>query len=114
MLVVHPVPELPIDPQGCAVVLVLRQAACGAALLRSVVDRERRQALAAEERAIAGLPRVAALDFVDHLCDATTCSPVRDGLLMLRDSRHLSVAGALTLTEELEAAILAHARRRDL
>jgi SGNH domain (fused to AT3 domains) len=52
------------------------------------------------------------LDLENDLCGPTRCSSVRDGTVLYRDSDHLTVAGALTLTSVFYRAIVLHARAR--
>jgi peptidoglycan/LPS O-acetylase OafA/YrhL len=63
---------------------------------------------AAEREAAAGLAHVAVMDLSDQFCGAELCEPVRDRLLVYRDTNHLSVSFAETLAEVLGARIAAH------
>jgi hypothetical protein len=71
-------------------------------------DVERRQAgarrLIGEAVVTAGAANVAVVDPMDVLCDATSCSAVRDGLVLYRDDDHLSVEGARYVWSRLAAS----------
>jgi peptidoglycan/LPS O-acetylase OafA/YrhL len=107
-LVVHPIPVLPIDQQTCAIVRILL-GACSSSLPRSSVNNWLRLAIRTENQGAAGVKLVKTLDFENQLCGKTRCSTVRNGVSLYRDSRHLSVDGALTLTSEFKKAFRAHA-----
>ena len=107
-LVVHPIPVLPIDQATCAIVRVLL-GACSSSLPRSSVDDWLRLAIQTEDAGAAGVKLVKTLNFENELCGKTRCSTVKNGVSLYRDSRHLSVDGALTLTPEFEKAFRAHA-----
>jgi peptidoglycan/LPS O-acetylase OafA/YrhL len=112
VIVVHPIPVLRENQQGCAVILLLL-GACRGSLPRRVVDRELSRSIASENHALSGLPSSSSIDVESQLCSADTCSNRRAGagLVMYRDTEHLSVKGALALTPEFYAAIIAHARK---
>ena len=57
----------------------------------------------AERQATAGLPGVSLLDLSDEICGADTCEPVRDGVIVYRDTNHLSVDFAERLAPVLAA-----------
>ena len=107
VLLIHPIPVLPIDPDTCAIVRVLL-GECSSSLPRSSVNRWLRLAIQTENAA-AGAKRTWLLDFENQLCGKNRCTTVKNGVSLYRDSRHLSVDGALTLTPSFERAILAHA-----
>ncbi len=109
VIVVHANPRLPLDPRSCAVVVVLRHA-CGGTISRAAAEQARRFSVAAEVAALRGLPSASSLDFVDALCSPTECGSTRAGVFLYFDAEHLSIAGALTLTDRFEQAIRLHAR----
>jgi hypothetical protein len=109
VVVIHPVPRLPFDPAGCAVVRVL-SASCFGTRSRQAVDVEMGNAVATENRAVASAARAWAIGFEDDLCDGRVCRTSRSGVAMYRDAEHLSVVGALTLTGRFTNTITAHSR----
>ncbi len=99
-LVVHPVPALAIDPGTCAVLRVLT-ASCTATAERRSVDDLLRVSDRIESAAVAAAPKARAISFESLLC-SSVCASARDGRMLYRDSTHLSVDGALTLTPAFE------------
>jgi len=61
----------------------------------------------------AGLNNISSLSVENNLCSAHVCSSERGGVVMYRDSNHLSILGAMTLEPQFLRAIIAHARPRD-
>ncbi|MGD0272506.1 MAG: acyltransferase family protein [Gaiellaceae bacterium] len=108
VLLVHPIPVLPLDQQTCAIVRILL-GACSSSLPRSSVDNWLRLAVETENAGAAGVKLTKVLDFENQLCGKNRCTTVKNGVSLYRDSRHLSVDGALTLTGTFERAIVAHA-----
>jgi peptidoglycan/LPS O-acetylase OafA/YrhL len=111
VVLLHPVPVLPL-PEGCAIVRILAGSCIEASLARSVVDRERRRTVRAEARAVAQTPTTSAVDFENELCGRRVCSTVRGSTILYSDSSHLSVDGALTLTDLFGRVIAANASPR--
>jgi peptidoglycan/LPS O-acetylase OafA/YrhL len=109
VLFVHEVPVPPL-PTGCAVIRILSGSCVEGSLARSVVDRELRRTVRAEDAAVATAPMTSAVDFENELCLRRRCSTMRGGTLMYRDGEHLSVDGSLTLTDPLYKVIVARAR----
>jgi hypothetical protein len=58
-----------------------------------------------ENAAVAAVPKTWALSFENEICGKASCSSMRDGVVQYRDSQHLSVAGALMLTDAFYRAI---------
>jgi hypothetical protein len=110
VIVVHPVPELPTDSDGSAVIRILLHST-PATVSRSEVDRARSPAVGAENRAISAVTGASSLDFEDTVCGPTSCSSDRGGRFRYRDSTHLSVDGALLLTHPFLLEIDRRARR---
>ena len=108
-IVVHPVPALAFEPTGCAMLRVLRND-CGATESRARADRRRALVVGIENAAVASAPAAWALDPIGTVCDAVRCSSNRAGLALYRDGFHLSVAGSLTLADQLASAVSVHAR----
>jgi hypothetical protein len=113
VLVAHPVPVQPISASSCAVIRILTES-CMISISRSAVDQSLRRSVGAENRAIAAVPMAWAVDFENELCGRDRCASLRVGTPLYRDSEHLSVDGALSLTERFYKAIVAHARPRRL
>jgi peptidoglycan/LPS O-acetylase OafA/YrhL len=111
VLVVHPVPAIPNLPTACSTASVL-SGACSGSVSRESADRRRRRSIDAEAAAVAAVPATWSVDFVDALCGSTTCSAARQGTRLYRNSDHLSVDGALSLTGAFEDAVRAHALPR--
>jgi hypothetical protein len=111
-LVVHVIPHLDgLDPQGCpAVRMYLDAQDCGVTISRRDIAEQRRLALAAETGAIAAVPGASGVDFAGQLCGPRGCPARRHGIWVYRDETHLSVPGALTLTDRFAKAITARAR----
>jgi peptidoglycan/LPS O-acetylase OafA/YrhL len=109
VVVVHPVPRLAISPERCAVISILINA-CGSSTTRTDAERELRLAIAAERGAVAHASLAATLDLDPDLCGPTRCASMRNGVLLYRDDEHLSVQGALTLTDRFAQAIRSQAR----
>lgn len=110
-VVIHPVPQWRSwDPRECANALVyLSPRSCGTDQSLAEVAAFRDAALAEEERAIAAVPGTVGVDFTDELCSRDCASNRRD-LWLYKDGRHLSVVGALRLTERFRQLIEADAR----
>lgn len=65
------------------------------------VQRFRNGYDAAVDRAVAGIANVAVFDPIPFLCDAQRCPITRDGIVLYRDTSHLSQAGSHLLGIEL-------------
>jgi peptidoglycan/LPS O-acetylase OafA/YrhL len=111
VLLVRPVPAIPTLPSGCAVIRVLT-GSCRGSVARTAVAASLRLTVDAENRAVRLASTAVILDLENDLCGPTRCSSVRDGTVLYRDSDHLTVAGALTLTSVFYRAIVLHARAR--
>jgi hypothetical protein len=51
----------------------------------------------AEQQAVAGLRHSSVLDLSDLFCDGAVCPPVKNGLVVYRDSNHISAAFARSI-----------------
>jgi peptidoglycan/LPS O-acetylase OafA/YrhL len=111
VLLVQPIPVLPLDPSTCAVVRVLL-GKCSSSLSRSAVDKWLRLAIETNKAGARGVKGTWLLDFENQLCGKHRCTTVKNGVSLYRDSRHLSVDGALTLTGKFQRAIASHAKPR--
>ena len=112
VVLVHPVPVLPINEQGCAAVLLMLNG-CRKSLPRSTVETTLRAARRVEDTALAGQLAAWSVDFEDELCSRRDCASRRsDGLVMYRDEDHLSVDGAQTLEPEFFKVIRSRATTR--
>ena len=109
VVLVHPVPSVPPMPEQCAVLRILLER-CSSSTPRSVADEQLAQAIRIEQAAVNGARSASALDLTGALCPDGLCVSSRAGTSIYRDARHLSVDGALELTELFARAIRAHAR----
>ncbi len=107
--VVHPLPIPPYSVGDCAVVRLLTES-CAPSTGRDAVDRHLQRSVDTETRAVAALPAAWAIDFRNRLCDRARCAALRGDTLLYRDRFHLSVDGALLLSDDFHRAILAYAR----
>jgi hypothetical protein len=110
VLLVSPVPEVASSATACAVLLVLERS-CAGTVARASVDDRLRSSLDVEAAAVTAAPRSYDLDLEDAFCSPSRCFGLRRGTLLYRDSDHLSVGGALLLTDRFYKAIVAIARR---
>jgi hypothetical protein len=60
----------------------------------------------AQLAAASGLPNVHFIDLTDQLCEGNVCPAIQKGMVIYRDSNHLTKKFASTLTPELEAQLL--------
>ncbi len=111
VVLVHPVPGIPFGSGSCAVLSILT-GDCAGTISRSAVDASLSSAIHVEDAAIATAPAAWALSFENEICGKESCSTVRDGVVQYRDPHHLSVDGALMLTDSFYKAIKAHAIER--
>lgn len=107
VIVVHPVPRFHTWAlTSCAAYKVwLSPMSCADTTSRQDVDAWRQRTVGAEQNAVALNPTTTALDLTDALCPGAVCSINQGGVWMYRDGAHLSVPGALQLTENFEQAI---------
>lgn len=108
VVLVHPVPRVPFDAARCAVSRVLN-GTCTGIRSRQEVDAELHLAISIEDRAAASVSDTWAIGFENELCGARTCRTSRDGRGMYRDEDHLSIVGALTLTDQFAATMSRYA-----
>jgi hypothetical protein len=111
VVLVHPVPALPHAPNACAVVLIIR-GTCTSSVPRAAADARLQRSVRAEDAAVAATPASTAISVENEICGPTRCSSTRAGVVQYRDDLHLSIDGALQLTDRFYAVILAHARAR--
>ncbi|MBK5288257.1 MAG: acyltransferase [Acidimicrobiia bacterium] len=106
-LVVHAIPQwLTWDARECAAIRVyLAPRTCGARQSRAADARFRHNALVAESDAVRGVRTASTVDFTDKICQPTECVTNRKDFWVYRDGHHLSVRGALSLTDTLETAL---------
>lgn len=112
VIVVHPVPRFHTWAlTSCAAYKVwLSPMSCAGTTSRQEVDAWRQRTVEAERKAVAMNPATTALDLTDALCPGAICSVNQAGVWMFRDGAHLSVPGALQLTDKFEQAIRQAAR----
>jgi hypothetical protein len=109
VLVIQPVPAFPQTPDECTTLGILTNG-CASSVSRVVVDRRLGRAKGVEREAVAAVPNADAIDFEDEICTEERCSTSRDGTILYRDADHLSVDGALGLTDDFYRTIIAYAR----
>jgi hypothetical protein len=112
VLLLNPVPPVPVargDTNACAVVRIL-MSACTGRVDRMQAARELQVGRRVHRLAVAGIAGAAVADFEDDLCGPRICSSERNGRNLYRDRAHLSVAGALTLTDRFRTLVRTHAR----
>jgi peptidoglycan/LPS O-acetylase OafA/YrhL len=109
VLLVHPVPAVPPMPEQCAVLRILLER-CGSSVPRAVAAERLARALRIEREAVAGARSARALDLTAVLCPDGLCVSSRAGVPIYRDAQHLSVDGALELTDLFSRAIGAQTR----
>jgi peptidoglycan/LPS O-acetylase OafA/YrhL len=109
VLVAEPVPMFPRAPDECTTLAILRNG-CSSFISRASVEAELEPAREVERRAVASVSNAALIDFEDEICNARRCETSRSGTILYRDADHLSVDGALTLTDRFYRAIEALAR----
>lgn len=97
VILVHPVPNIGLNEQACAVVLRIT-GGCAASQPRTAVDAELRPALLAEKRALQHLQGVSLLDLENALCSTARCSTSIRGIDVYSDRTHLTTDGSLLLT----------------
>jgi hypothetical protein len=112
-IVVHPVPDLATDSAATATIRILLRSS-PASIARTGVDSRLLRSVEAENQAVARAHSAWTLDFENAVCGPDRCSSNQGRRFMYRDSTHLSVEGALTLTRRFYAAIAAHAQPRSL
>jgi peptidoglycan/LPS O-acetylase OafA/YrhL len=113
VMVIHTVPQWRNwDTANCATLRVYASPqSCGASQSRADANRFRARGLAAEDRAIRAVPGTHSIDFTQELCSASTCATNLGNDWIYRDGRHLSVKGALSLTNQFVTFIHADAKR---
>jgi hypothetical protein len=112
-VVVHTIPDLGNDGSWIAATcpsLRIYLGSCDASISRPAVEDQQRFAREAEDQAVAQVPLASAVDFTQEICSPDRCSAERDGVWMYRDATHLSVQGALSLTDEFRTLIADHVR----
>jgi peptidoglycan/LPS O-acetylase OafA/YrhL len=111
-VVIHTVPHFPhFSLLECpAYRMYLDDGACATSLTRQEVAVQQREALASEARAVAAVPGAVGVDFTADLCDAERCPTKRGDVWLYKDSAHLSVQGAVSLTARFDELIQRNAR----
>ena len=110
LLLVHPMPEFPQAAQSCTTIRIITDG-CASTVARQTVRSRLARAKQAEQAAIAVSRNAWALDFEDEICTGERCSTSRDGTILYRDGSHLSIDGALRLTDDFYRAIASRVRR---
>ena len=104
VVILHTTPMTRIDVPACVLRVMTHggdMRACGVAR-KVAIDSKFMQA---ERDAVAGLSPVRLVDFSDRFCDARTCPPMKDGILVYLDGTHTSAAFTRTLLPAMAAAL---------
>jgi hypothetical protein len=109
VLLVHPVPSVPPMPEQCAVLRILLER-CGSSSPQDAADERLARAIRTERDAVSGTPSAHTLNLTGVLCPDRLCVSSSRGIPVYRDAQHLSVDGALGLTDLFSQAIRANAR----
>jgi peptidoglycan/LPS O-acetylase OafA/YrhL len=106
ILIVAPIPEMPSDIPVC----LARESLETCSVSREVIDAQRSEVMRLLEDIRRRHPGVQVLDFIEQLCDATTCLAERDGAIFYRDDHHLSASTSRSLLASADASLMAAAR----
>jgi peptidoglycan/LPS O-acetylase OafA/YrhL len=114
-VLIHPIPHFgqwPWDwqPEACPFVRMVTDSCPAGRISRDDVELQQRRARDAEILASAGLSGVTSVDLTEAVCAASDCSTDRGMPWLYRDATHLSIDGALTLTERFRQVIIDNAR----
>jgi len=117
VVVIHAVPHLGAfgsewERTICPPIRIFRNTCSRVTEPRSKIEQQQQPARDAENRAIEQAPGSSSVDFTDFLCSAYSCSSDRAELPVYLDGDHLSVDGALTLTDQFHELIAAQAAAR--
>jgi hypothetical protein len=114
-VVINPIPHFFLEGDfkvildNCPAFRLLNDASdCGSVQSRAHIEKQRRTAVEAEVAAAAAVASTTTIDFIDYLCSESSCSMYRDGTWLYRDGTHISVNGAVELTDQF-SLLLAHA-----
>jgi peptidoglycan/LPS O-acetylase OafA/YrhL len=106
LVLMRDTPEFPFDVTSClarvARLAWYPRSACELPLA-AVLDPA---VFAAEKSAALGLSNVSFIDLTDQLCPANVCKTTLDGLVMYRDTHHLTGTSAIHLISTLEPQVL--------
>jgi hypothetical protein len=82
------------------------------ALSECAFPRDDAMALARDTEVVAAsrVPNVTLIDPIDHLCPQTRCAPVIGGVMVWRDTNHMTATYAWTMAGPLERLLLATGR----
>ncbi|HWM14134.1 MAG TPA: acyltransferase family protein [Gaiellaceae bacterium] len=109
VLVVHPVPVFPYSTESCATLRIILTG-CSTSTPLAEVEKRLHRARRAEDRAVAAVTGAATIDFTEGLCGEERCSTARGNTVLYRDGEHLSIEGALPLSDSFYDAIVTRAR----
>ena len=105
-LVLHDTPRPGFDVPTC-----LARAAASNRALRSACVMDRANALdsrvlRSDLAALRGLRHATLVDLSEQFCDAASCRPIIDGVVVYRDDHHITATFAARLTSELASLIV--------
>jgi hypothetical protein len=107
VVIVAPTPEMPADIPVC----LARESLARCSVPRAVTDAQRAEVMRVLESIRDRYPGVRMIDFIDQLCDATTCFGERDGAIYYRDDHHLTASTSRSLLPAARATLLEVATR---
>jgi peptidoglycan/LPS O-acetylase OafA/YrhL len=102
VLIVAPIPEMPSDIPVC----LARESLEHCSVPRAVIDAQRSEVMQLLESIRDRHPGIQIVDFIDQLCDATTCFAERDGAIYYRDEHHLTASASRGLLPAARAPLL--------
>lgn len=105
VLFVDSIPEHPGWALAACSALSIRDHSCRRADTRANVEKRRARALGAGRAALKNFPGIAEVDLANAICHNRTCPTFAHGTWIYADAGHLTVAGALSVTQPLERAI---------
>ena len=108
VVVVQPIPKFPgWDPHACATLRVLLDERSCSTSKPQAAARERQSRSIRAQRAVArrASPGLALVEPFDDLCPDDPCTARHDGTWWWQDGNHVSIAGALSVTDLFEDAL---------
>lgn len=113
-VVIHTIPHFghwqwDWNPAVCPAIRMYTNSCPTGHIKRRDVELQQQRARDAEDQAIAHVPGVVSDDLTNELCSTEACDTDRYVPWLYRDATHLSVAGALYLTDRFRKLITAHA-----
>lgn len=95
------------QPSLCGFAGNVSAANCAVSISRADIDESRGDTLQMVTNAVDPIPNASSLDIIDDLCTPTECSTLHNDVWTYRNGTHLSVEGALSLTDRFTEVIAA-------